>query len=678
MLPLFPAQDGACSCWKVAECDSPGKHPLSAKGFAPNGLKDATTDPERIRFWWKAEPRAGVGIACGDGLVVLDVDPRKGGNETLAALEARHGPLPRTLTVSTGGDDGGRHLYFAGDAGTATLGDGLDFRGRGAYVVAPPTPRPNGRRYLFRDLYRSRAVPVPRWMLNGHAEREPAPQDLSGVFHDGEGRFRILSSLAASLARRGLGFAEIVEHLELYNANHCRPPKQRADLERYARHVLDRGSAEGLFEHVASAQVSSVASDALVAFAAPGGPPWPTLDPEALHGLAGEFVRAVEPYSEADPAALLGSLLVMFGNAAGDGAHAVAESDRHPARLNVVVVGETSRSRKGTSYSRARDVLSRVDPAWAADCVASGLSSGEGLIAAVRDGVDEDDPGVADKRLFVFEPEFARVLAVAGREGNILSTVLRGAWDDGRLRVMTRKDPLRATGAHIGVLAHVTAAELTRRLSDTEMANGFANRFLYLLARRSKLLPRGESFPEDKLNGLVRRLHEALAAARRIGRMHRSEEAEEFWDGIYRRLADGPEGLVGAVTARAQAQCLRLSVAYALLDGSPVIEGQHVLSAYAVWEYAEQSAVRIFGDATGDPVADRLLEAIQAAGSAGLDFTAQRDLFGRHRSAEVARARAGLERRGLIVTRTEETGGRSRSVSYVATEATKATEGPVR
>jgi len=136
VLPLFPPANGACSCWRGTGCDSPAKHPLSAKGFVPNGLRGATTDPERIRFWWKAEPRAGVGIACGAGVLVLDVDPRKGGNETLAALEAAHGRLPLTLTVSTGGDDGGRHLYFTGDALTASLGDGLDFRGRGSYDCA--------------------------------------------------------------------------------------------------------------------------------------------------------------------------------------------------------------------------------------------------------------------------------------------------------------------------------------------------------------------------------------------------------------------------------------------------------------------------------------------------------------------------------------------------------------
>jgi hypothetical protein len=622
-------------------------------------------DADFERVWRGREDAPGLAMLLGPkpGFLALDADNAEAEAEWITRL-------PRTVAWRS--TRGPKWLFRwptgngAIPSGSNVLGPGRDVLGDHHIVVLPPT---QGRDWL--PSQGPEDAPV-AWLPEAElrrlqaAERPKTPAGEVPEFIPEGSRETHLVSMAGTMRRRGFSAPGILAALRVENDARCMPPLVDADLERIAASV---GRYEPAENTAVEAEPPSHVESA--------GTPWPELDPEALQGLAGDFVRAVEPYSEADPAALLGSLLVMFGNAVGDGPHAVAESDRHPARLNIVVVGETSRSRKGTSYSRALDVLSRVDPGWAAGCVASGLSSGEGLIAAVRDGADEDDPGVLDKRLFVFEPEFARVLAVAGREGNIVSTVLRAAWDDGRLRVMTRKDPLRATGAHISVLAHVTAAELTRRLSDTEMANGFANRFMYPLARRSKLLPRGESFPEDKLNQLVRRLHETLAAARRIGRMHRTEEAEEFWDAIYRRLADGPEGLVGAVTARAQAQVLRLSVAYALLDASPEITGQHVLSAHAVWDYAEQSAVRIFGDATGDPVADRLLEAIREAGLVGLDFEAQRNVFSRNRSAEeLASARALLERVGRIRTVVEETGGRPRSVSHATRKARYTRKGP--
>lgn len=114
-------------------------YPRSKKPFvASRGYLDATQGEAQIRAWWERVPDANIGIACGaSGLVVLDVDPRNGGNESLAALEAKHGPLPATLEARTGG--GGRHFYFIGNLRKGVLGPGLDLQGAGAYVVAPPS-----------------------------------------------------------------------------------------------------------------------------------------------------------------------------------------------------------------------------------------------------------------------------------------------------------------------------------------------------------------------------------------------------------------------------------------------------------------------------------------------------------------------------------------------------------
>ena len=107
----------------------------------------------------------------------------------------------------------------------------------------------------------------------------------------------------------------------------------------------------------------------------------------------------------------------------------------------------------------------------------SGLSSGEGLIAEVRDPLDATDTAApADKRLLVLKPEFAQVMKVLAREGNTLSPVVRNGWDGKRLQALVRKSPLRASEAHVGIVAHITKDELLRYLNATELANGFFNR----------------------------------------------------------------------------------------------------------------------------------------------------------------------------------------------------------
>jgi hypothetical protein len=128
--------------------------------------------------------------------------------------------------------------------------------------------------------------------------------------------------------------------------------------------------------------------------------------------------------------------------------------------------------------------MSQVDYEWLKTRVLSGLSSGEGLVPAVRDDSqgkhNEIVDGVGDKRFLVFEGEFARVLRVMRRDGNTLSGILRNAWDGRPFGNMTKQNPLKATGAYVSVVAHITNEECQREIRDTtEMFNGFANRFLW-------------------------------------------------------------------------------------------------------------------------------------------------------------------------------------------------------
>jgi hypothetical protein len=386
--------------------------------------------------------------------------------------------------------------------------------------------------------------------------------------------------------------------------------------------------------------------------------PWPRLPPDAYHGLAGDFVRVVEPHSEADPAALLVQFLTMFGNVVGRGPYCVAEADEHFPNLFAVFIGATAKARKGTSYGRVRHLFGRVAEEWVQERIRGGLSSGEGLIFQVRDP-DKKDEGVLDKRILIFEPEFALVLKVIVRDGNTLTAIMRQAWDTGTLRTMP-KSSLCATGAHVSIIGHITVEELRRYITETELASGFANRFLWLCARRSKCLPRDEDrvVPEAALLDLVERLREALIFAHGVHVMGRDREAKRDWERVYPTLSSGRPGLLGAATSRAEAQVLRLETLYALLDNSDLRRRPHLRAALAVWEYAEASAKFVFGAALGDPVADAILDLLRS-NPMGLTRTEIYNAFARNKPREeITRALRSILMAGAARFSKDETGGR--------------------
>jgi hypothetical protein len=400
----------------------------------------------------------------------------------------------------------------------------------------------------------------------------------------------------------------------------------------------------------------------------PKPPGWPTLDPAALYGLPGEVVGTLAPHTEADPVALCADYLVSFGNAVNAGPHFQVGAVRHYPREYMVATGRTSKARKGTARAEIREVMTYADPEWSQHHVVTGIASGEGLIHAVRDPVGEDDPGVTDKRVLAIESEFSRLLAVAGREGSIVSAVCRDAWDTGNLGNLTKNNPSKATNAHISIEGQITIEELTRRLTDTEIANGMGARFLFLLVDRSQVLPSGGSLQPEDYEKLGRKTQQALETSRRFGRLCRSPEAEELWRFLYGIIAEQDEGgIVGSIMARADAHLLRLGLIYALADSSRVVEVEHLEAAWALLCYADDSARYIFGGALGDPIADGIPAALKKLPEGqGLDGTQQRDLFGRHASGrQLEAARARLAELGLVENLKAETEGRPRTVTFL-------------
>jgi len=238
VFPLHSPHQGGCSCGKP-ECASPAKHPRT-----PNGLRDGTTDENTVMAWWSRWRNANIGIVTGaaSGLVVLDIDVQHGGQRSLAELEAEHEKLAATPEVLTGG--GGKHLYFRHPGETVgnsagRLGAGLDIRGDGGYVVAPPSLHASGRPYKWlRPGRKLELDEPPAWLLAQATRRRNGPVPKIDMLIPAGRRNDELASLAGSFRRRGMNENEILAALEAVNWERCKPPLPAGELEGIAASMV--------------------------------------------------------------------------------------------------------------------------------------------------------------------------------------------------------------------------------------------------------------------------------------------------------------------------------------------------------------------------------------------------------------------------------------------------------
>ncbi len=247
VLPLHTPTASGCSCGR-ADCQSIGKHPRTL-----NGVKDATTDEAKIQEWWARWPDANVAIATGaaSGLAVLDVDPRNGGDKTLAALVARYGALPATLTAMTGG--GGKHLVFSKPGGLRgrTVGPGLELKGDGGYIVAAPSLHKSGQRYAWDKAPLSADVaPLPDWLADGNGlvipqtpPVKPLAERVAAVAPEGA-RHTTLVSILGSLRRADVDYDAALEMARAWNVAKCAPPLSDDEVETTVADIYRRYAPE--------------------------------------------------------------------------------------------------------------------------------------------------------------------------------------------------------------------------------------------------------------------------------------------------------------------------------------------------------------------------------------------------------------------------------------------------
>jgi hypothetical protein len=245
--------------WSVVPVRRGGKQPLVRWQMLQQRLPEAG----ELEQWFGLWPDANLGIVTGaiSGLVVIDVDPQHGGEESLAHLERAHAPLPPTVEAVTGG--GGRHLYFAHPGGQvrnrAGLAQGIDLRGDGGFVVAPPSLHASGRSYAWRSGHAPEdlaVAPMPGWLLERVTGR-PAGRGHSldhwrRLVRDGvaEGeRNSTIASFAGHLLWHGVDPEVALELLLAWNRARCRPPLSDAEVASVLRsiarlHAREAGDGE--------------------------------------------------------------------------------------------------------------------------------------------------------------------------------------------------------------------------------------------------------------------------------------------------------------------------------------------------------------------------------------------------------------------------------------------------
>lgn len=410
---------------------------------------------------------------------------------------------------------------------------------------------------------------------------------------------------------------------------------------------------------------------------------WPEpIGRAAYRGVIGEVCDIITPQTEADPAAVLVQFLVALGNLVGRGPHWMMGPSRHGLNLYATVVGASAQARKGTSYELVRHILGRIDPIWEATRTFDGLSSGEGLLAQIRDDQRDEKgqltlPGIEDKRMLAVESEFGGMLGIANREGNSLNPIIRKLWDARSCGSLTRNSKLWTTDPHVSIIGHITTDELDARLTGLDAANGFANRFMWVCARRARFLPNGGRLPYSLFNHAVGNIHEIIAYASDPNGivMGRSPEAGTVWEAHYRRLTTARPGLLGSLLSRAAPIVMRIACIYALCDMTCVVSKEHMEAALEVWRYCEESAAHIFGAKLGNPDAERLLTAIRAAPDGLNRRTILTKVFGGHMKAdELDKLLVGLARTSLVRKEVRPTSGRPAEIWHAAGDPEEATD----
>ncbi len=380
------------------------------------------------------------------------------------------------------------------------------------------------------------------------------------------------------------------------------------------------------------------------------------MDGAAFYGAAGAIVSIIEPETEACREAILLQFLVMLGCAMGARPHWSVGGTVHHCNLFACLVGPTGNARKGTAFDAVDWLLKDVYPQWAKPV--RGLVSGEGLVKAAS---DRKGPTLC------LETEFGGTIGIMGRQNNSLCSVLKQAWDGPYLDVTTKNFSISCNDAHLSMIGHITYEDLADKLNATDIANGFANRFLWCHAYVSKELPDGGDFFSVKqaLGLWTSKISDALNFAQNNTdltiRYARDDDAKKLWKTMYHDLITLRSGRYGMATVRRAPMVMRLAVIFAVLDRDYYVRVHHLKAALAVWAYCDRTAAHIWGCPKLEGNLEKLLAFIANANGGVTRTDINRKLFkGRLKPLELDRLLAQAQATNQIVYRLVKTGGAPR------------------
>ncbi len=406
---------------------------------------------------------------------------------------------------------------------------------------------------------------------------------------------------------------------------------------------------------------------------------WPELDPGAIHpGLIHDFISAATANSEADPSAVLGTLLTRLSVEVGRNPFMMIGDGRQHVNLLAAIAGPTGSGRKGTSAKPVERLFQLASQDYIPARTSPGpLSSGEGMIDAVKDQVlnwvvDKKSktgagswivvhPGVDDKRLFILTEELSSGLQAMAREGNTLSSIIRQIFDSGNLEPLTKSSKIKATGAHIGILGHITIYELNGLLQESEIHNGLINRFLWFCSRRQKVCTFPEPISDVDILNFQEEIKDIVRFSSNVGEIRHSRASRELWEEFYPGLSDSEGGFMGAVLERAPALVLRLAMLHCLSDCMEELTPKHLETSIMVWDYCEKSARYIFADKdVKNPLAKKILTLLEIK---PLSLTEIYNGLAKHFESKNIQAtmKSLLERNKVFVNRMR-TPGRSKTI----------------
>ncbi len=594
VFPVWWPVDGRCACGK-ADCQHPAKHPIGK--LAPKGRNSATTDLEVLKKWWGEYPKANIGIATGpeSRLVVVDIDPRNGGDDSRERME-HNGDFPLTLTACTGG--GGKHIllqhpgnghHIKSQSGLAGY-PGIDIKADGGYIVAPPSRHISGGQYSWNTGPDNHLATIPNWLmplLRYDGPRRQAEPQTGGTIPNGQ-RNETLTSLAGSMRRRGMSQGAIKSALLAENQARCEPPL--ADSE-----VLKIAASLGRYEPATA--INPPGAGAQKTFLPPL-PPFPMeVYPSPIQTAVAKIQKAHGVPLEIPFCALLGTLGACIGRTRGI---MIKEGWVEFANLWLSVVADSGLG-KSPAVRAIQAPIFALEAEWHEEYRAALKVYDQQMQAYRKASMKKgEDPGLPPdppiwKQMLVDDATTEALTEVlggnpkgilwnrdelsglileldkyAGKDGGAKSRLM-SAYDSGLWKVNRRDKSKQAFIPHatLSILGTIQPRALPVIFSQMDAATGFLPRFIFVYACKEAPAFWTDATVSDATLMPLAALYRGLLALDFDGENPKvirvTPEAKGLYEAWYNALAREPwvdteAAAYEAVFAKLRGQCLRIAL----------------------------------------------------------------------------------------------------------------------